>query len=607
MGAAESNNVSEAVTNVSNFVNNSTTANSSAISQITNDTKFEDCKVNLSGNLDVNTMSKVTQRNNQIIDAKQDSNVLNNIQQQSLQQASSKVGSLGIGYASASNAANQTVNATNSIINGMLVSCNQLATVNNQFTCSNSLIKAKNLKIDYNNDLQFLSEQTLNNTQVASIVNDIKQTIDQRASATVEGFSGMLLLVLLMIGFIIYLASKPLSSGGFKFAIAMVLIFVIFVFALRMYISAQPPFFSPYDKCISGSSIGRGADSTGNVPECVEMDNRTLKLAHPPLRYIYGVSPFNSSQPGGNLLQMVIAKASNQTFESGAGDNGGYRADVYDVLNERIKYYKQFADKLNIPNIPNPLDVKSIDNQFYLIPNEYKVTGNNQNSSICTPNTVGVNMGDSSLKIPEPFKLCPNFSGFNNFEKGTLRVEGSTSGYARRDFVANLNVEEWRTYLNPDNTSDEEINKRSLFARFVLCDMLAPSIDLNIYISDNELVKYNTERNEIITSTAAEAKAKGDDKYIYQYRPFSYPGTWSDGIIGPGILSGNIGYVQDTNYKIQSFLRKWILIILGICILGIVIFAITFKERIAKGESLTSIIKNPTGGEGREGSTDKSK
>ena len=173
MGAAESNNVSSAVTNVSNFVEQSTTANSDQVNEVKESVNLHNCTIKLRGDFNVNESAKLAVINNQIVQAHQNTNLNNNIQQQMLQQAVSKVGSLGIGYASASNAASEFVNNSNSIINAISGSASQYNSTNLSFDCDRSYIEANNLNINFNSSADFLSTQTLKNKQVNKIVNDV--------------------------------------------------------------------------------------------------------------------------------------------------------------------------------------------------------------------------------------------------------------------------------------------------------------------------------------------------------------------------------------------------------------------------------------------------
>lgn len=566
MGAAQSSNAAEAVANVSNFVNNSTTANSTAVSNVQKTINLSNCYIKLAGDFDAKESATLAQKNTQIISAKQDTNVANNIQQQMLQQAQSTVGSLGIGYADASNSASEMVNDTNQIVNAMTVGCNQYSSVNQSFTCSGSTIIAKNLNIEFDSSSDFLSSQTLNNDQVANVVNDISQSIQQKATATVEGISGMLIMILLMIAVIIYVGMKPLSSGGAKVIVGVSLCFVFVGVILLMYLRGTPPFFSSPSECINNSSIGMGGND-GNVPNCINHQDKKITLSSPPLKYIYGVTPTDTSQPGGNLVQMVIAATSGQSLNQGCGPNGGYRASTFytldQILNKNTKpgeNYTAYAVQLGIPMIPNPLTIPVGKDGYYAIPGEYAGANPEKGDNcICTPGTIQV--GDSNS--PTELKSCPQVAAPSAF----VAIKNPSDW---GNIVANLNASAWSDYMNLTGSypptsgfSGDEATTRALFARFVLCDIIG-NIDLHHYVSPNELVKFSNQSNQIIVGLAGNiSKTNPDD--VYMYHPYSYPGSWSNGVIGPGYIKGKVGVIDDNNYRFQNFMKK----IGGYILLGI--------------------------------------
>jgi hypothetical protein len=579
MGAAQTSNAASAVANVANFVNNSTTANSSAVNDVEQQMKFTNCYIKLSGDFNAKSSATLVQKNNQIIAAKQDTNVVNNIAQQLSQQATSKVGSLGIGYADASNSASEMVNDTNQIINAMTVGCSQYSSVDQKFDCDQSTIIAKNLNIGFDSSSDFLSTQTLNNDQVTNVVNDISQTITQKATATVEGLSAMLIMVLLMIAVIVYVAMKPLSSGAAKTIVGVSLCFVFVGIVLLMYLRGTPPFFSKLNECINGSSIGMGG-AEGNVPNCINLKDGKISLANPPLKYIYAVSPLDTSQPGANLVQIAIAAYSGQSEKNSSGPNGGYTADTFNNLASKLnnttynnQTYADLAANLKIPMIPNPLVVPmSSDGKYYGIPIEYNGTsgggsGQGDTTAQCTPGTVQVGVsGDAS-----DFSSCPLVADPKAFTM-------ISAGGDPTNIVANLNSSNWSDYINVagaygqgmagfTGSLAEEAQTRALFARFVLCDIIG-NIDLHMYVVYNaknpdgtssnvdEYVKFTDQYNNNNVGLASDFKEKYPND-VYIYHPYSYPGSWSNGSIGPGYTKGKIGVVDDNNYRFQNFMRKF--------------------------------------------------
>lgn len=579
MGAAQSSNVAKAVTNVSNFVSNSTSANSTSAQNLIQSTNLKGCTIKLSGDFNVRSNAKLMQTNNQILSAKQDINLSNNIQQQALQEATSTVGFAGVGYASASNATNTLVNSTTEIINDINASANQYSSIDQSFNCNRSTIIAENLNIGFNSESDFLSSQTLKNNQTATVVNKVSQIIDQKATATVEGIGLFLIILLLMIALVIYGVTAPLSSGAMKTAFTILIIVSIVGIITYMFINSRPPFFAEPDACIHHSAIGMG--NSGRVPECKEVAIRKLNLITSPTKYIYSLTKSSPSVSGGNLMQMAISKASGQN-KSDSGPNGGYRVDTYENLKALIKEYDKYADILKIPNIPNPLVVPTTgesSNPYYAIPIEYiPNSGDSQNGSVCTPGIVRVGLGgNDSDASSEPFRDCvksTNNSYFGRAYRPSNFSKTSNPSLA----VANINNTDWDQYLQPPQsnsnsiyrrgvkgfsiTQDDEANVRALFARFVLCDIIG-NMELHHYVSLNEFVKFiNSETNEIVIGLAGE---NGIPKYpndTYFFKPSNFITDWKAGTVGGGTLEGYIGYRNTNQYKFNKFMANiglWII------------------------------------------------
>lgn len=576
MGAAQSSNAATAIANVATFVHNSTKANSNAVSKVLDSFTYDNCYIKLDGDFNNKASATLAQTNSQIVSAKNDTNLNNNIQQQMLQQANSTVGTLGIGYADASNSVSTTVNDTNQVINAMTVGSSQYSAVDQKFQCTDSTIIAKNLNIGFSSGAEFLSSQTLNNDQVASVVNDISQTIQQKATATVEGISAMLLLLLLMIAIIVYVAMKPLSSGSVKIIVGVLACVLVFVIIGYMYLRGTPPFFSNLDQCINNSSLGMGGES-----QCVDLHNEKITLKTPPLKYIYGITPSNNSQPGGNLVQMAIAAVSGQSLAQGGGSNGGYRGDTYQSLDSILNSqtgdysYTSIAESLNIPMIPNPLYLpQPNNNSYYLIPGQF--SGNdpdNGDNALCTPGTVQVGDNSGSTNLSS----CPRVAAPS--------VLGTTQTLS--DSIANLNSQAWSDYLSLTGSyppragfNGDEGKVRALFARFVLCDIIG-SMDLHYYIDPEDIVKFSPQNSNQVLVGQAKNFTSSNSADIYFYHPYSYPGNWSNGVIGPGYITGQVGYVNNTSYRYQKFMRNiggYILLAVFICILGYLFYS-WYKNR----------------------------
>lgn len=561
MGANTSN-VASAVSNVSNYVSNSTVANTSQVNEVSQSVNFKNCSVRLKGDLNVTEKASIAIKNNQIVSSSQNTDLTNNIAQQMLQEATSKVGSLGVGYASASNSASEFVNDTNQIMQNMSVSANQFNWTDNSFTCDNSYIEANNINIDLSSSGDFLSSQMLSNDQVSKIVNDVSQSITQKATATVEGLTGILIAIAIIIASLGYSLTKPLNTGAVKMVVGVVVSIVIVMIGAFMYVRKCPPLFNDNDQCVPYSSVGGTSD-------CINLTVQNMKLDKTPLRYNFGLTPLDTSLPGGNLMQMAIAKLS-KTSSNNSGDNGGYRMDIANRFDSIIPKYSSYATNIGVPNIPNPLILPG---NSYVIPRQYVLSGGTSSDNIsgkCTPGILQVNPGSAGS-----LDNCPNKA-----DPGALTAGGSDPSQV----IANVNVNGWTSYLNgasPISPTDTP-KSRSLFARFVLCDILT-GIDLNIYVDDNELVKYTDNDGQTHVGLAKDNK----NACMFFFTQEEHDDEWRNGIATGGTLRGNVGVFNDNNYKFHNFMRKigiWILMGLLILSFGYMFFTWWKNRKAGKEE-----------------------
>jgi len=313
MGAASSSNAVEAVSAVTNSVVNSTTANSQQINNVQSNVDFNNCLVKLTGDFNVKEAATVSTTNKQIAQAKSNTSLQNDISQSILQEATSKIGSMGIGYANASNSASVFASASSDITNDVLTSANQFNSDSQSFVCNNSTIIAKNLNIDLSSDGNFLSDQTLGQDNTANIVNNISQSVSQEASATVQGLAGFLIALAVLIGVVGYVLAKPLDTAAAKIIISVALFVVLAGLMAWMYIAKTPPFFNDPLDCSTGSSLG-GCDNV-----CSELSSKTINIKEAPLRYIYPIIQSGSGSKNGNLLQISISAMAQKSDDGGSG------------------------------------------------------------------------------------------------------------------------------------------------------------------------------------------------------------------------------------------------------------------------------------------------
>jgi hypothetical protein len=533
MGAAESSNTSESVTKLANTIQQSTKADTNQVNNLSQSVDFSGCTIKLRGNLNTNSTADIYVSNSQIANAKQDANLQNNVAQTALQQAKSTVGALGVGYASANNAAKQLVDVSNKVQNDLFVSATQFSNTNQSFTCDRSYIDADNLNITFGSKADFLSSQVLKNEQTAKIVNDIKQTVDQKATATVEGLTGLLFMLVLLICAIGYVLFKPLDTKAGKVLMIAIITCTIIGIFIWMWATGKPPLFGEPDKCISSSKTGKGNYDCGDVT------NGEIRISKSPLRYSYPIFQIGSA----NLVQMAIAKVSGVSEATGGVNNGGYNIETLKKLQTQIdSNYDKYTVDLNnigqtIPNkIPNPLVNPNSENKMYLIPSEYRTDSNSGGK--CTPKIIQVVSNSQNANIADcPTEINPS---------ALTSTDETGSGFSQ--YIANLNVNEWNEYLGISGSmqlSPEEIKRRTNFARFCLCDIL--NIDLDIYIDSTELVKINNEDNTTKISTGSNQPVKAS-----QFVPDSPPSNISDKIEGGGVVKGQVCVVNNKVNKIKK-------------------------------------------------------
>ena len=213
MGAAVSSNVASAVSEVSNNITNSTSVNSEQYNEQSNYFITNKCNITLSGDFNISAIAQTAVRNKQILHVKSQTSLHTSIQQSVLQTALSKIGSLGIGFADATNSTSLFCQITNDVINSVSAYAQQFNSQTNKVVCNDSTIIAKNLNINMGTSSDFYNEQIIQNENVTNITNEISQSIVQKASATVEGLAGFLIALALVIAAFGYTIAKPLSSG----------------------------------------------------------------------------------------------------------------------------------------------------------------------------------------------------------------------------------------------------------------------------------------------------------------------------------------------------------------------------------------------------------
>jgi hypothetical protein len=570
MGVAHSDNVAQAITNISNYVTNSTSADQTQVNQISQKVNLDQCKlIATDGDFTTDMVANCRQVSSQISNAKSSTSLDNNVQQKMLQEATSKVGTLGIGYASASNSTNQMVNLTNSIKNIIQNVSDQYSDTKQEFNCTNSFIQAKNIKLNFSNTSDFMNTQVLNNDNVTKITNEVLQESDQKATATVEGIGSLLLIIAICIGIIIWSFGKTLDTAPVKMGIAGLGAFLVVSLFAWSYVGKKPPFFNDADACIKGSDMGLGTGK--DKGSCINYKISPLQLDKAPLRYFYDLVPVSNNI---NLFQMVIAKFASGNGNT-AGNNGGYRIDVMISLQNAIDQLQNNLQSLGLQtyqDFPNPLidpivgaDSRRNSSNIYQIPINFlleKIEGTTAGK--CTPQSVQVDNRENHGSKDG----CDPQLGYNLFDVIPLHPDNITDNSSLG--VANLNMSGINNFIS------DPVKAR--YARFILCTLLG-NIDTSIYIFDDELVQFRKDNGDVVIGIAGQ----NQNENIHHFSPDTIQSdkTLSRKIDNGGILEGQIGVVNNNTYKFHNFMQKigyWLFLVFVIFAIGLPVYKLFFKK-----------------------------
>jgi hypothetical protein len=357
MGAAQSSNVANAIAEVSNSIQSNAKGTATSSDTCFYSTKLDNCTVK--GDVTVTDLCNVQAVSNQIITEIQTSNLNNTIAQTLMQTAQSTVGSMGIGYASASNAATATSKVTNDISSSASSVCVQNQTSFSDFQCKNSEIDG-NLIVGVNNSANFLSSQVVKDLSTATIVNSITQDITQKATATVQGIGGFLIALAMLIIAIGYVLTKPMAVlMGSRILMVSIICVVFIIIGVAMFLAKAPPFFNDTEQCLPDNS-------TGCSDECIEKVDGSVKLKQPPLRYAWDIigagdtsmvnAPtsdelgYSTEKFKAGLLQALISRA------------GGWNDSGYNMLT--AEGFDPNSTDARFKGIPHPLK-KTSNNAYY--------------------------------------------------------------------------------------------------------------------------------------------------------------------------------------------------------------------------------------------------
>lgn len=499
MGAAVSSNVSDQISSITNNISQNTVVNQTQIDNTSSAINLTQCNITSGGSVNMSILNKNIQTAKQIVSATQNATVTNDIQQKLLQEASSTVGALGIGFADASNSSSQMANSSTTISNAMNVASNQIGITSSDINCTNSTITAQgSVAFTIGSDSNYISDQTVKNKQVTNVANSISQTAQQKATASVEGLTGLLMalaLIFIAVGFTVY-------ETGNTSAIQTIIIIIVLGILLFLYIVEAPPFFDKDLDCVIG---GRNGSIIYDSTNCVDTttSNSTV-LTQPPLRYLLPIIDVNNRP---NLCQTLISFAGKGT------NNNGYNQYIAKLLYNSSLNYKNLITLSSITGGPfsdAASFVLSVPPLNPGIPIEYRVdmgngtSGNSTTAGSCTPgflmwtysngnNTYYDNNNKSTVdrtlsSSQNQLGSCPQ-SAYVNIDE--TKIPGSTTSTSLIQNMAWLDIAAINSALY--NTDGSVNLNAQMTIRFVLCSVINQLsgddiFPLNIYINPNEYV-----------------------------------------------------------------------------------------------------------------------
>ena len=541
---------------VSNSISNSTTASNTNINNQTNTINNSGCKIIAKGDINIHQTAKVAATNKQVASGMSDSDVKNDIQQKMMQEAMSTVGSMGVGYANASNSASMFASSTTDVVNTVKTEATQISNMSNNVTCTDSVIRAQNINITQGLDANFLSDQVAKSNNITKIANTISQVAQQKATAKVAGLAGFILALAVLVLACGYSFAKAASAGGIvKILVMCVVLLLMGIVLVVMYLYKAPPLFDDPPVCSPNFSYGTGSDK---CTDCVEHKQQELSLEHTPMKYIFTLTekPRQDSGLTGSLLEMIVAA---QTSPDDMKINQGYTAANAATIKGRVQdLYNGLPDSIrnamgkSPPLILNPSQSKDNKYPYYQIPQAYRPA-----EGSCTPASIQINSAADGPPIDYKSK-CP--------------TQVSSTAEKTNDpkmAIASLNVDGWKEYLL----------KQPQFKRFFLLRLLESDkikFDLTTYEDKdgNEPVVYMDGKDEKV-ALASEVKDK-----VAIYRNHSDPNPSAGGKSGSGTVTGVFGICNTQEYKLHKFGRRvgiWIVLAL---VIGLGIFLlVTYLRR----------------------------
>lgn len=586
MGGAQSSNVAQATSEIANKVSDTTSVNTTQLNNQNQQISLWQCMIKLSEDFNFRAVATADLRNKQITHVNSNTNFNNSVQQSVIQEAISKVGSMGVGYAQATNNTSIFCSISNEILKTVNQSASQFNSSSQRLNCDGSTIIARNLNVHFSSSAEFFNDQLLHNTSVNNVTNDITQSVTQKASATVQGLAGFLIGIALIIAALGYGVAKPLSSGSTKIIVVFVLSLVLFGIGISMYIAKAPPFFNdPLKVAVHSNMVPAGCDSI------VDPKLEDVHIDKAPLRYQFALTKNNTN--AGGIIQKVNLVSLATIASSGSGaNNSGYTMTalntietVLKALNPILSQLKSQTTDTNMQTIlgitiPNLL-VNPIRSKMIAIPPQFILSSGSGKSGDktgeYTPGTFVWNP-EKYCDLPQNWTHAPPSEGCS--------WSLTESDYTNDPWfgVANENTTEINSWIN--NVTNVNKDKGSAFIRFILLFILNQSmsakIDLNVYQEDWELVYYPDPKTNQWTINFGK---NAPQDVVHKFRQNSVP-DFANGTDSGGTVRLLLGICNNREYRFKQWVGKigqWILLgIISLMVLFVVIITIKAKKSQTK-------------------------
>tara|TARA_Y100000389_G_scaffold39973_1_gene34462 strand:- start:3268 stop:5022 length:1755 start_codon:yes stop_codon:yes gene_type:complete len=568
MGAANSSNSTDLVTNVMSSISMDTSNNAAQAIINNQEINLNGCVIEAAGNVTMRQTADTVQQARQINKSIQNASIANDIAQKVAQEATSKVGSLGIGIADASNSVYAAVNASSDIKQALNNATSQYSNIGNTFNCTRSTIKAgKDLNITQSSTASTLTNQVLDGQQAAQINNKISQSVTQKASATVAGLAGVLIAIALIIAAFGYSIAKPLESGSFKIIIMVVMLVLLVVLVGFLYMFKAPPFFADSPRCQPSGVIDH---ALGCDESCLKPSSGVVNLKAPPLKYTLATIGDGNEDIGKdvNMARQIINVVKEKA------NNGGYVETKRKQIENDIKSLTKLLNAQSVKTtwqgngdliVPNPLAVyKNSQGEVvnFAVPSAYMMGTNPdiKTQGMCTPGAItSITDGSGCGGNPTQWNINSTCPPTGAISCTVLSI--ATSQDTGDDIVAVYNDTDFDAFKEAATPADWDV-LRFCYVHLINANSGKAYIANNYGVADTDLVENSN--NEI-----KHLKDAGD--WAYKFTPSDGVTPASAGTASGGKLEGVFGFCDTQQYKINSFMQgtgKWIAIALLVAVFG---------------------------------------